>query len=163
MWRCGRKLIPHRLGRPEVTKSFPYINVSYPYGERPIATYIFHYRSRRMYNSLRFVAATDGDLGDLEIEGIVERPPSPTPPVSLEERDPDDLTPEELREQVRLLRARAADRVKIKQEIKREKRGHERSATLSDDEDGDITITSEGNRRKRAKIVDEEVVDLTDD
>lgn len=64
----------------------------------------------------------------------------------------------------------AADRVKIKQEGVRQKR--RRSATLEgdhahsdwneeDEEDGDVTIVSESDARKRARNA--EVVDLTDD
>lgn len=101
----------------------------------------------------------------MEVEGIVERPRSPTPPVPLEDRDPDELTPEELRQQVRLLRA---SQVKVKQEFKREKRARESSSTAGngeDDDDGDITMTSHSDRRKRARasVGGDEVVDLTDD
>jgi hypothetical protein len=102
--------------------------------------------------------------GDLEIEGILERPPSPVP---LIDRSSDDLTPDELREQVRLLRAARASTVKIKQESKREKRTRQRSGTIvnEDDEDSDVTITDQTNRRKRARasVESAEVVDLTED
>lgn len=126
--------------------------------------------------------------GDLEIEGILERPPSPAPLVPLEERDPDDLTAEELREQLRLLRAkqdainvkqeamRASDAASnIKQELKRKnrKRERERSVTLAlennnegnDDGDDEVTITAEWDRRKRARASAEgaQVIDLTED
>ena len=114
-------------------------------------------------------ATADRYLGDLEIEGIIERPRSPTPPVPLEERDPDELTPEELREQVRLLRARDS-MVNVKQEYKREKRARERSVTLGagareDDEEDDVTVTGQWDRRKRARgnADGEDVVDLTDE
>jgi hypothetical protein len=104
-------------------------------------------------------------LGDLEIEGILEREASPVP---LEDRDPGELTPDELREQVRLLRQRQRT-VEIKQEHKPKKRARARSATLGhdddDDDEGDVTITSISDRRKRvrASIGDAEVVDLSDD
>lgn len=107
---------------------------------------------------------------DLEIEGIVERPRSPVP---LTERDPDELTPDELREQNRLLRAQQASAANIKQEFKREKRARERSITLSDgnndgddSDEGEVTITGESDRRqKRARISAGAVdtVDLTED
>jgi hypothetical protein len=116
-------------------------------------------------------AISDSDTGDLEIEGILQRPLSPAPPVKLENRDPADLTPDEAREQVRLLRARdAADR--IKQEVNRLKR--ERSATLAeengneddnDEGDDEVIITAESDRRKRTRTSAEgmEVIDLTED
>jgi hypothetical protein len=104
--------------------------------------------------------------GDLEIEGILEREASPVP---LEDRDPDELSPAELREQVRLLRARQAA-VEIKQENKPQKRARARSVTLGhddedDDDDGDVTITSITDRRKRARASMEgaETIDLTED
>jgi hypothetical protein len=104
------------------------------------------------------------NTGDLEIEGIIERPPQPIP---LEERDPDELTPDELREQVPLLRA-AATKVKVKQELKREKRAL--SVTLDADDngdsgDGDVAITGASDKRKRARASAEsvEVIDLTGD
>ena len=106
---------------------------------------------------------TDPSTEDLEVEGIVERAPSPVP---LVDRDPDELTADELREQVRLLRARQPA-VKIKQEVKREKRARERSATLGsdDDEEGDVTFVSETNKRRRTRdsMEGEEVIDLSDD
>ena len=116
-------------------------------------------------------AISDSDTGDLEIEGILQRPLSPAPPVKLENRDPADLTPDEAREQVRLLRARdAADR--IKQEVNRLKR--ERSATLAEENgneddngegDDEVIITAESDRRKRTRTSAEgmEVFDLTED
>jgi hypothetical protein len=116
---------------------------------------------------------SDHDIGDLEIEGILERPPSPAPPVKLEGRDPNSLTLEEAREQLRLLRARDAAS-NIKQESQRENRKRERSETLAqengneeNDNDGDdeVTITAEWDRRKRVRASAEgaEVVDLTED
>lgn len=105
------------------------------------------------------------NTGDLEIEGIIERAPYPVP---LVDRDPDGLTPDELREQNRLLRERRAS-VKIKNEFKREKRTRQRSATLSNDDDDDdegaVTFVSETNKRRRAResMENAEVIDLTGD
>lgn len=105
-------------------------------------------------------AITKHNTGDLEIEGIIERAPSPVP---LIDRDPDDLTPDELREQNRLLR-QSRPSVKVKKEFKREKRARQRSATLSDDDEGDVTIMSENNKRRRtrASMENAEVIDLSD-
>jgi hypothetical protein len=100
---------------------------------------------------------------DLQVEGIIERSPSPVP---LEERDPDELTPDELRELVRRSRAEKASAVKIKQEVKREKRAREHlDGSTSADEEGDVTIMSENNKRQRtrASMENAEVVDLSDD
>jgi hypothetical protein len=119
-------------------------------------------------------AISDNITGDLEIEGIVERPPSPAPPVKIENRDPADLTLDEAREQLRLLRAREAAN-NIKQEFQRENRKRERSVTSgqengsekdnNDRDDDEVTITAEWDRRKRAKASAEgaEVIDLTED
>jgi len=54
----------------------------------------------------------DQELGDLQIERIVPRSPSPVP---LEEKDPDELTAEEARELVRQQRVgdEKAHRAKI--------------------------------------------------
>jgi hypothetical protein len=114
------------------------------------------------------------DTGDLEIEGILERPPSPAHPVPLEDRDPNDLTLDEARQQLRLLRARDAVSI-IKQEEQRTNLKRERSVTLGeeneteentdDGDDDEVTITAEWDRRKRARTSAEgaEVVDLTED
>jgi hypothetical protein len=146
--------------------SVRYIDVTYPYGENPIATYIFQYRTRSKFHVCKFFrrVIADHNTGDLEIEGIVERAPSPVPLVN---RDPDDLTPDELREQNRLLRERRPS-VKVKQEFKREKRTRQSSATLSSDDndnEGDITFVSETNKRRRTKesMENAEVIDLSDD
>lgn len=86
----------------------------------------------------------------------------------LTERDPDELTPDELREQVRLLRAERASSAKVKQEVKHEKRVRDRSVTLSDgdgnedDDEGDVTITSESNKRRKRARTSAEVVDAID-
>ena len=107
-------------------------------------------------------ATAEHNTGHLEIEGIIEREPSPVP---LVDRDPDDLTPDELREQNRLLRQRRPS-VKIKKELKREKRSRRGSATPgNDDEDeGGVTIVSETNKRRRMResMENAEVIDLVD-
>ncbi|KAM0701950.1 hypothetical protein Q7P35_010860 [Cladosporium inversicolor] len=144
----GRSISSHtRLGPAEVVASSRQWSITYPHGKVPIATYVFQYRTRR----------------DLQIEGIIERTPSPIP---LEERDPNELTPDELREQNRLLREKRPS-VKIKEEIKSEKRTRQHSATLSneDDGEGDVTFVSEANkrRRKRESMEGEELIDLSND
>jgi hypothetical protein len=88
------------------------------------------------------------------------------------DRNPDELTPDELREQVHLLRAKHAA-VEIKQENMPQKRARARSATLDhddeddddDDDESDVTITSTSDRRKRARAGMEgaETIDLTED
>jgi hypothetical protein len=141
------------------------LKVAYPYGKVPSVTYVFQYRTRSKFqvrnSSSRVVA--NNSTGDLEIEGIIERAPSPVP---LVDRNPDDLTPDELREQNRLLRERQPS-VKIKQEFKREKRARQRSATLSndDDDEGGVTFVSETNKRRRTResMENSEVIDLSDD
>ena len=98
---------------------------------------------------------------DLQIEGIIPRSPSPVP---LEERDPDTLTPQEAREVIIRMRAREQNTVKIKQEFKREKRRHSAVSAETgdnDEEEGDISITGEFDRRKRARP--ENTIDLTAD
>jgi len=106
-------------------------------------------------------ATSNHDLGDLEIEGIIERAPSPGP---LIDRDPAELTPDELREQNRLLRERRPT-VNIKKEFKREKRARQRSVTLSNDDEGGVTITSVNNKRQRTResMENAEVIDISDD
>jgi hypothetical protein len=153
-----------RLGPGKEVARRDCVTPTFPYGKAPIATYVFQYRTRSKStsNTITVTTSTDRNIGDLEIEGIVERP---HPLVPLEERDPNDLTPHELREELRLLRA-AASKVKVKEEPKREKRA--RSVTLGvDDNDGDddVTITSVSDRRKRARASAEtiEVLDLTED
>lgn len=79
----------------------------------------------------------------------------------LEDRDPDDLTPEEARELVRRMRAREDEQVRVKQE----KRDH--STMVDDDEDDDDEVTiSETRGRKRYRTSHDsgvDTVDLTDD
>jgi hypothetical protein len=120
------------------------------------------------------VTISDHKTGDLEVEGIFARAPSPVPPVPLKDRDPNDLTADEAREQLRLLRASDAASI-VKQEGQRTNLKRERSVTLGQEndneentEDGDddeVTITAEWDRRKRARTSAEgaEVVDLTED
>ncbi|GAB7327866.1 hypothetical protein MBLNU13_g11655t1 [Cladosporium sp. NU13] len=143
----GRSVSSHtKLGRVEkrANPNSSLLKVTYPFGKDPIATYVFQYR-------------------DLEIEGIIERAPSPVP---LVDRDPHGLTPDELREQNRLLHGKRAS-VKIKKEVKPEKRARQRSTTLSneDDDGGDVTFVSETNKRRRTResMENAEVIDLSDD
>jgi hypothetical protein len=153
------------LGPGEVVKASSHVKVAYPHGKAPIATYVFQYRTRSKSNSRTRLMNTNADIcaEDLQVEGIIERSPSPVP---LEERDPDELTPDELRELVRRSRAEKASAVKIKQEVKREKRAREHlDGSTSADEEGDVTIMSENNKRQRtrASMENAEVVDLSDD
>jgi hypothetical protein len=67
-------------------------------------------------------------IGDLQVEGVIEHPPSLVP---LEERDPDELTPVELREQSRLLLT-AASRANVEDELSaRNAPGPSRWATMT--------------------------------
>ncbi|KAF7194544.1 hypothetical protein HII31_04050 [Pseudocercospora fuligena] len=132
-----------RMGPPLTT-----VSVDYPYGKDPLATYIFKYRSRR----------------DLQIEGIIPRSPSPTP---LEDRDPDDLNPDEARELIRRMRDREKEQASIKKEIKREKRDRSDTVNVDDESDDDgVLVTGEGPARKRARASTDsgvECIDLTGD
>ncbi|KAK5720873.1 hypothetical protein LTR15_006835 [Elasticomyces elasticus] len=134
---------------------------TYPYGVKPFATYIFKYRSKRtLYLPASFNAMLIDILGDLQIEGVLPRTPSPLP---LEERDPDSLTAEEARELVRQMRATQKDNV----QVKREKRERSGTALNDDDEDeDDAHASSESRSRKRQRRSTDsaiDVVDLTDD
>ncbi len=108
---------------------------------------------------------TNRSSAGLQQEGIIERSPSPVP---LEDRDPDDLTPEEARELVRRLRARQQDAAKIKQEnaVKAEKRSH---STFAEDEDSDggseLEVISHNKRSRLSGSHDSgvEIIDLTND
>jgi hypothetical protein len=111
-----------------------------------------------LFDPCCWATISDSDAGDLEIEGIIQRPPSPAPPVKLENRDPADLTPDEARERIRRWRAREAanNAQQVVNRLKRE-RERERSATLGQgnvneedntDGDDDLTITAEWDRRK---------------
>ncbi|KAI5362322.1 hypothetical protein Slin15195_G059730 [Septoria linicola] len=123
-----------------------YVNTEYIYGKDPLAMFTFKYRSRR----------------DLQIEGLIPRSPTPVP---LEERDPDDLTPEEARELVRRLRRTQQQQIEIKKEGLKKKRA--RSATLDADSDSEgVVITGATSSRKRARQSTDsgiELIDLTED
>ncbi|KAL1583153.1 hypothetical protein WHR41_07916 [Cladosporium halotolerans] len=149
----GRAISHHtELGPAKQATVGGIYDASYPYGSDPIATFVFKYRSHK----------------DLQVEGIIERSPSPVP---LEDRDPETLTPEELREQNRLLRARQEAINNIKSEVKQEarKRKRQRSVTVGreqhDDTDegdeGDVTFTGVSGRRKVPRP--EDIIDLIDD
>lgn len=139
-----------------------YSEVTYPYSKDPIAVFVFKYRSRsKLYP--RFVSnlMADFNIGDLQVEGVIPRSPSPLP---LEQRDPDDLSPEEARELVRRLRQREQERIKIKKEAQ-EKRA--RSDAFDGDSDvEELPVTGEGSARKRHRPSTDsgvEIVDLTED
>jgi hypothetical protein len=153
------------LGPAKVVKESTHFKVAYPYGAAPIATYVFQYRTRSKSTSKTSLTNLDAHncADDLQVEGIIERPPSPVP---LEERDPDELTPDELRELVRRSRAEKASTVKIKQEVKREKRARKHfDGGHGGDDEGDVTIMSENNKRRRtrASMDNAELIDLSDD
>ncbi|KAM0716428.1 hypothetical protein Q7P37_007873 [Cladosporium fusiforme] len=145
----GRAITHHTAFGAAAETSSNWVDVTYPYGENPIATYKFLYRSRR----------------DLQIEGIIERSPSPVP---LEDRDPNDLTLEEARELARraqLKRTENDNQLKIKQEGRPVKRRRSASVDVeaADDsgDEGDVTFVSHSDARKRARNA--EVIDLTAD
>nr|OQO20268.1 hypothetical protein B0A51_12033 [Rachicladosporium sp. CCFEE 5018] len=124
--------------------SRPATVVEYPYGEDPVATYCFLYRSHR----------------DLQITGVIERSPTPPP---LEERDVDTLTVDEARQLAIRLKARQAQS-NVKPEVKGEKRS--RVIDISDgeaddsDADAEVSFTSAQSCRKKVKVDDDvEVVD----
>lgn len=104
--------------------------------------------------------------GDLQIEGIIPRSPSPEP---AEELDYENMTREEAIEALRQQRAHAAPTTRIKRE---------RAATLAidlsdddneNDDDGDeggVSITSVGPVKKRHRTYNDSginIIDLTDD
>jgi len=139
-------------------------DVHWDFGKVPMAVYTFKYRTRSMPSDppARPKGHADKTTEDLQIEGVIERSPSPAP---LEERDLETLSPEEMRELLRRQRLRAQDGP-VKQEGQRAKR--ERSATIiSDDDDNDsdgdeVEVTNEGNPSKRARAGSEiEIIDLS--
>jgi hypothetical protein len=103
-------------------------------------------------------------IGDIQIEGVMERSPTPVP---LEERDTESLTAEEARELVRRLRTREENAALVKSEYKRGKRARsqagESSTVTSGDEDdvAEITEAHEGHAGKRAR--GGVTIDLTED
>lgn len=157
------ELTTSRLGPAEhVHEPVTYWETTRPYGEDPIAVFIFKYRSRsKVYLQIIYNLMADFHTGDLQIEGVIPRSPSPVP---LEERDPDDLSPEEARELVRRHRQREQERIKIKKETQ-EKRA--RSDAFDGDSDvEELSVTGEGSTRKRHRTSTDsgvEIVDLTED
>ena len=83
----------------------------------------------------------------------------------LEERDPNDLSPEEARELVRRMRARDNETKNVV--VKKEKRNHATMVADSEDDDDDEEVTiSEVRDRKRARASTDsgvEVIDLSGD
>lgn len=111
--------------------------VEYPHGKLPFASFTFKYRSKK----------------DLQIEGVIERSPSPVP---LEERDPETLSAEEARELVRIQREQLKNRVAIKKEKR------EREEAEGSEDDGEVTMVSENRKRqKTSRDSGIEIVDLT--
>ena len=103
--------------------------------------------------------SADMALEDLQIEGIIPRSPSPVP---LEERDPDDLSPEEARELIRRMRTQGSE-TEVK--IKKEKRVRPLEGE-DDDSSGDEVEVTEQRVSKRARLSTDsgvELIDLTDD
>jgi hypothetical protein len=80
--------------------------------------------------------------------------------VPLEERDLDDLLPEEARELIRRMRTQGSEK---EAKVKKEKRG--RADEGEDDSDGEVTITEERNSKRARRSTDSgvQIVDLTDD
>lgn len=150
--------------------------VGYPWGKSSVVKFRFKYRSHRKC-SPRFcrgccqavpcVYSSNRSIGDLQIESIIPRSPSPP---SLDELKPENMTREQAIEAVRRQRAQGATTTRVKRE---------RATTLvidlsddDDDDDGDegdeggVTITSEGPAKKRARPSNDsgvDMIDLTDD
>ena len=123
--------------------------VDYPYGRAPFATFKFKYRSHK----------------DLQAECIIPRSPSPVP---LEERDADSLSLEEAREYFRRDRERKANDIKIKQEVKMEKRSYSQVIDDDDEDSGndELEVAAIPASRKRPRTFRDsgvEFVDLSDD
>ncbi|KAF2872367.1 hypothetical protein BDV95DRAFT_381960 [Massariosphaeria phaeospora] len=141
------KTISHQasLGERKPTGSFSTVDVDYPEGNEPFASYSFYYRSKASLKSLL----------------IIPRSPSPVP---LEDRDVDSLTLEESRELLRRQQNQmnAANKIK-KERIKRERPVENGHVINSDNDDDEISIVS-AKRRRLAPTLNEdgvEVVDLT--
>ncbi|OQO13633.1 hypothetical protein B0A48_01862 [Cryoendolithus antarcticus] len=149
----GRALGSHKvLGIPEKCKDKSRVDLEYPYGRSPIATYIFRYRTH----------------SDLENEGILKRSLSPVP---LEDRDPDTLILEEGRELARRNKAERERSVAVKKEDQRLKRARSSNSTASSpsepgppNDDGEMKIAKGGRLGKRARrAAESEVIDLSAD
>ena len=101
---------------------------------------------------------------DLQIEGIIPRSPSPVP---LEDRDPDQLNLEEMRQLLHRIREREASAARVKREGDNQLK-RERSTTIidgnDDDDDDEIEVTA-GPPKRRRTFDDSavEIVDLTGD
>jgi hypothetical protein len=99
-------------------------------------------------------------IGGIQIEGVMERSPTPVP---LEERDTESLTAEEARELVRRLRTREENAALVKSEYKRGKRARsqagESSTVTSGDEDDVAAHEGHAGKRARGGVT----IDLTED
>ncbi|RMY79831.1 hypothetical protein D0864_08916 [Hortaea werneckii] len=128
-------------GRDFKRPNHPTLDIQ-PIGE-PFAKFRFRYRSHAALQSM----------------GILPRSPSPVP---LEDRDIEDLNPEEMRELLRRQqRQRKSSEAPIKREIKRERMEFE-----DEDDDGDDVEIVDQPEKKRRLDVDNagtEVVDLCGD
>nr|POE52327.1 hypothetical protein CFP56_70246 [Quercus suber] len=97
--------------------------------------------------------------GDLQVEGLIARSPSPVP---LEERNPTDLSLAEAHELIRQFQARhAQQKMAIKQEANAKKRIH---IHIEGDDEDEIEVTAASSKRVRVvQASGVEVVDLTGD
>ncbi|KAK5134231.1 hypothetical protein LTR08_006774 [Meristemomyces frigidus] len=105
--------------------------------DEPIATFCFKYRSTAALQSL----------------GVIPRAASPVP---LEQREVDDLSPEEMRELIKRQRAQQTHEpkeVKLKAELKRE-----RTTVEEDTDEGAVEVVEQPRKKRRGT----EVIDLCD-
>lgn len=151
--------------------------MDYPYGTQPHAYFTFKYRSRSKCShqcppchlAPNDMYHADMVAGDLQIEGIVPRSPSPEP---LDDLDLENMTREQAIEALRQQRTQGGPSSRVKSELKRE-RGATQVIDLSDDDDDDdddeggVSITSAGpvKKRQRTSAHDSgiDTIDLTDD
>ncbi|KAK5740393.1 hypothetical protein LTR17_004656 [Elasticomyces elasticus] len=135
------------LGEAIPAKAPTGYRMEWPYGDDPIATFEFLYRSRR----------------DLQAEGVLPRSPSPVP---LEERDPESLTREEAIALVRRNQERGSAQVQVKQEYHSAKRSHQEALADDDADDPDLEVSFASERSKRSRPSGSsgvEIIDLSED
>ncbi|KAK5708654.1 hypothetical protein LTR17_020486 [Elasticomyces elasticus] len=135
------------LGEAIPAKAPTGYRMEWPYGDDPIATFEFLYRSRR----------------DLQAEGVLPRSPSPVP---LEERDPESLTREEAIALVRRNQERESAQVQVKQEYHSAKRSHQEALADDDADDPDLEVSFASERSKRSRPSGSsgvEIIDLSED
>lgn len=107
--------------------------------------------------------SSDSRIGDLQIEDIIPRDPSPVlkSPAPLEKRDIEKLSLEEAHER---LRRQARNEEGLQAKIKREKR--DVAHVVEDSSDDDVAITEVSSRNKRQRLsstVRENVIEVSDD